>query len=451
MAKVEQYAGYVTVDECAGRALYYFLVEAEHRPADKPLTLWLNGGPGCSSIGGGLFAELGPFWTNKTANGLIFNEHAWTRESNVLFLDSPAGVGFSYSNRTSDYTVGDAATAKDTYRFLHHWLRRFPIFSGREFYIAGESYAGHYVPQLAYVIWQEQQKHPRDALDINLKGFLVGNAWTDTINDNRGMVDFWFTRALISESTYLGLNANCEFTKAFNMDNHAQTVCANFSRMAAAEMGNIFKYDVYVDVCVEEDYDSETQTFLRHRGVLGDKRHGGVPDEYDPCEEKEVDRYLNRPEVQDAIHANLTGHLSYKWTDCAGPRLNYSLEAQAESMLPIYRQLIKAGMKIWVYSGDADGVVPVMGTRLWIRQLVHERILKRTSQWTPWYLKRQVGGYTEEFNDGRFVFATVRNAGHMVPYTQPSRSLELFRSFLLGRPIGAPAPPPPDSMLRQID
>jgi serine carboxypeptidase-like clade 2 len=74
--------------------------------------------------------------------------------ANVLFLESPAGVGFSYSNTTSDYyKAGDKATAKDSYVFLINWLERFPEYKTRDFYIAGESYAGHYVPQLASTIF----------------------------------------------------------------------------------------------------------------------------------------------------------------------------------------------------------------------------------------------------------------------------------------------------------
>ena len=63
--------------------------------------------------------------------------------ANVIFLESPAGVGFSYSNTSSDYVrVGDERTAVDSYIFLLHWLERFPEYKGRDFYIAGESYAG---------------------------------------------------------------------------------------------------------------------------------------------------------------------------------------------------------------------------------------------------------------------------------------------------------------------
>ncbi|KAK7840482.1 serine carboxypeptidase-like 42 [Quercus suber] len=113
--KVEfrQYAGYVDVDVKAGRSLFYHFVEAESQPDKKPLALWLNGGPGCSSIGGGAFTELGPFYPRGDGRSLRKNSMSWSRASNLLFVESPAGVGWSYSKTSSDYTWGDASTGNE--------------------------------------------------------------------------------------------------------------------------------------------------------------------------------------------------------------------------------------------------------------------------------------------------------------------------------------------------
>ncbi len=95
--------------------------------------------------------------------------------ANVLFLESPAGVGFSYSNTSSDYgNVGDKRTAEDSYAFLVNWLERFPDYKNRDFFITGESYAGHYVPQLAYTI--VQQNKITNQTKINLKGIAVSSS-----------------------------------------------------------------------------------------------------------------------------------------------------------------------------------------------------------------------------------------------------------------------------------
>ena len=92
--------------------------------------------------------------------------------ANVIFLESPAGVGFSYSNTSSDYSnTGDTSTAIDSYTFLLNWLERFPQYKTRELFITGESYAGHYVPQLADTILSKNKLTNQRVL--NLKGIAV--------------------------------------------------------------------------------------------------------------------------------------------------------------------------------------------------------------------------------------------------------------------------------------
>lgn len=94
--------------------------------------------------------------------------------ANVLFVESPAGVGFSYSNTSADLaSSGDRKTAHDNYVFLVNWLERFPEYKTRDFYISGESYAGHYVPQLASTILYHN--HNSSSPIINLKGIIVSS------------------------------------------------------------------------------------------------------------------------------------------------------------------------------------------------------------------------------------------------------------------------------------
>ncbi|CAO2208919.1 unnamed protein product [Urochloa humidicola] len=168
------YSGYVTVDAAAGRALFYWLIEAAGGapPESAPLVLWLNGGPGCSSVGYGASEELGAFRINPDGRSLSRNPYPWNKVANMLFLDSPSGVGYSYSNTTADlYTAGDNKTAHDSYNFLVNWLERFPQYKHRDFYITGESYAGHYVPQLSQLVYRNNKGIEKPIL--NFKGFMV--------------------------------------------------------------------------------------------------------------------------------------------------------------------------------------------------------------------------------------------------------------------------------------
>ena len=116
--------------------LFYWYHEAVSEPEKKPWLLWLNGGPGCSSLGG-MFVELGPFVVDSALN-VTLNPYAWNKVANVLFLEQPAGVGFSYPTGTTD----DATTSADTYEALVGFLRAHAeLQDARRFYILGESCA----------------------------------------------------------------------------------------------------------------------------------------------------------------------------------------------------------------------------------------------------------------------------------------------------------------------
>ncbi|KAG4925262.1 hypothetical protein JHK87_050802 [Glycine soja] len=92
-------------------ALFYYFVESKTDPASKPLVLWLNGGPGCSSLGVGAFSENGPFRPNGEV--LIKNEYSWNKETNMLYLETPVGEGFSYAKGGSSYDSANDETTRN--------------------------------------------------------------------------------------------------------------------------------------------------------------------------------------------------------------------------------------------------------------------------------------------------------------------------------------------------
>ncbi|KAG8384615.1 hypothetical protein BUALT_Bualt04G0136300 [Buddleja alternifolia] len=418
----QQFSGYVTVNEVAGRALFYWLTEAVQQPFEKPLVVWLNGGPGCSSVAYGASEEIGPFRINKTSSGLYLNKFSWNKLANVLFLETPAGVGFSYSNRSSDlFDTGDRRTAKDSLQFLIRWLDRFPRYKNREIYLTGESYAGHYVPQLAREIvnYNTNTKHK-----LNLKGFMVGNAVTDNYYDNLGTVTYWWSHAMISDKTYQQLMSTCDFQRQ-KESNECESL---YYYAMDQEFGNIDQYNIYAPPCNNSDGSSRA---TRHNMRLPHQPRHSIFRQlagYDPCTEKYAEIYYNRQDVQKALHANVTGRIPYKWTACS-ETLNRNWNDTENSILPTYRELIEAGLRIWVFSGDVDSVVPVTATRYSLARLK----LHTTIPWYPWYVKKQVGGWTEVYKG--LTFATVRGAGHEVPMFKPRAAFQLFSSFLQGKPL----------------
>ncbi|GAB4828678.1 Serine carboxypeptidase-like 25 [Ancistrocladus abbreviatus] len=413
----QQFSGYVTVNKIAGRALFYWLTEAVHDPFSKPLVVWLNGGPGCSSLAYGASEEVGPFRINKTGSGLYLNKFSWNTAANLLFLETPAGVGFSYTNKSSDlFDTGDRRTAKDSLEFLIRWMDRFPRYKHRELYLTGESYAGHYVPQLAREIINYNAKSKQL---LNLKGIMVGNAVTDNYYDNLGTVTYWWSHAMISDKTFGQLMNICDFHRQKNSDE-----CESlYSYAMDQEFGNIDQYNIYAPPCNNSDGTTRRTMQLPHRPHPMLRKLSG----YDPCTEKHAEVYYNRADVQKALHANAT-KIPYKWTACSEV-LNRNWNDSDVSILPIYHEMIAAGLRIWVFSGDVDSVVPVTATRYSLAQLK----LQTKIPWYPWYVKNQVGGWTEVYEG--LTFATVRGAGHEVPLFKPRAALQLFRSFLRGKPL----------------
>ncbi|KAF1895873.1 hypothetical protein Lal_00037990 [Lupinus albus] len=208
----KHYAGYVTIDKILGKNLYYYFVTSEGGNSSKdPLVLWLNGGPGCSSFDGFVY-EHGPFnfekpKTKGSLPTLQLNPYSWSKVSNIIYLDSPAGVGFSYSKNKTGYNTGDSQTAIDTHVFLLEWFKLYPEFLLNPLFLSGESYAGIYVPTLAHEIVKGLDSGVKPAL--NFKGYLIGNAVTDKDFDGNALVPFTHGMGLISDQLFEEVTKQC--------------------------------------------------------------------------------------------------------------------------------------------------------------------------------------------------------------------------------------------------
>lgn len=129
----------------------------------------------------GLLTENGQLVTNDDSltqkiNGvpqLFVNEFAWSKVANVLYLESPKGVGFSYCEGVASSSAcvnTDESTAQDAYEFLATFFEKFPEYKTNKFYITGESYAGIYIPMMMDQINQDSL-----GAKINFIGSAIGN------------------------------------------------------------------------------------------------------------------------------------------------------------------------------------------------------------------------------------------------------------------------------------
>jgi len=103
------YSGYLPI-QGTGKDYHYLFLESQRDPSNDPLIIWFNGGPGCSSLLG--FAqELGPWAMDDGTDFFFKNDYSWNNFSNVLFLESPAGVGYSPCSTTEECTFNDDNSA----------------------------------------------------------------------------------------------------------------------------------------------------------------------------------------------------------------------------------------------------------------------------------------------------------------------------------------------------
>lgn len=159
--------------------------------------------------------ENGPFLLYKNKTNMYLNDYSWNKKANVLYLESPGGVGFSKSKRNNTYD--DETSAEDNYRALIDFFRKFPNLKKNDFYIAGESYAGVYIPYLSKKIIEMNQL-PSVETKIKLKGILIGNGCTNPREcyepDNEGSMsiyqyEFLYNHNYIVDVDYTLLTGRC--------------------------------------------------------------------------------------------------------------------------------------------------------------------------------------------------------------------------------------------------
>lgn len=142
------YSGYLNLSE--NKALHYVFVESTSaNAANDPVVVWFNGGPGCSSLLA-LFSEHGPYVFDDGEVLLKPNPEPWNKRANVLYIESPAGVGYSFGKTAEDRSHNDLSQSIDAFNAVETWFVDFKEYLPNKLFISGESYGGIYVPYLAW-------------------------------------------------------------------------------------------------------------------------------------------------------------------------------------------------------------------------------------------------------------------------------------------------------------
>jgi len=414
----KQYSGYLAVGE--HKQLHYWLVEAENAPDSAPLVLWLNGGPGCSSLDGFIY-EHGPFRTDPTdPTKLVRFLHTWAQHAHMLYLEAPAGVGFSYSNDAADYQTNDDQTASDSAEGMQAFFTAFPRYRKHSFFIAGESYAGVYVPTLAEAILSLVDRGAWEGAE--LKGIAVGNGCSGTevgvCGGQRWVYDttYLIGTALVDPQLKAEIIAQCDFTAAA-----PSTSCASLIEQMSTAIGHVDLYNVYGE-CITGKADKTNKIPYAHDFLGASRTRVGGPD---ACINSIAgSAYFNQPAVIEAAHVKKP---PFEWSTC-GNQIQYT---STRKNLPrdTYPALVKR-LRVVIYNGDWDACVPHTDGEAWTRGMG----FAEAAPWHSWRYKNntQVAGYAIRYAANNFTFITVKGGRHEVPETAPEQALELLRRLISG-------------------
>uniref|UniRef100_A0A8C2PWN9 Carboxypeptidase n=1 Tax=Cyprinus carpio TaxID=7962 RepID=A0A8C2PWN9_CYPCA len=354
----KHYSGYFSVAD--NKHLHYWFVESQKDPAGSPVVLWLNGGPGCSSLDG-LLTEHGPFLIQDDGATLEYNPYAWNKIANVLYLESPAGVGFSYSD-DQKYTTNDTEVATNNYLALKEFFRLFPEFSKNEFFLTGESYGGIYIPTLAEIVMEDSS--------INLQGIAVGNGLSSyELNDN-SLVYFAYYHGLLGTSLWNDLQTFCCKDGACNFYDNQDVNCSTslYAVQNIVYNSGLNMYNLYAP-CAGGVHIENGQFVIRDLGHhFLNHPWSKEQNELDPpCTNSTPSTlFLNNPLVKSALHISPK---ALDWIICSA-EVNLNYKRLFMDVKKQYLKLLGAlKYRVLVYNGDVDMACNFLGDEWFVESL----------------------------------------------------------------------------------
>ncbi|KAG2138521.1 Alpha/Beta hydrolase protein [Suillus clintonianus] len=428
---VKQYSGYLDITD--DKHLFFWFFESRTSPGDAPLVMWLNGGPGCSSSTGLLF-ELGPCNIADEGANTTHNPHSWNAHANMIFLDQPINVGYSYSEDGS--TVDSSPVAgKDVYAFMELFLTRFPEYSTQPFHLAAESYGGTYVPNIANVIYTENQQIPLSPtaglIKINLASVMMGNGMTDNYVQMASIPDYLCDGPYPIYDDPEGAQCAALRSKVPTCQ-RLITSCRNFnSRLTCVPAALYCNSQLYAPIQQSglNPYDARIKCDREKDGPLCYRQMGWI------------ENYMNDPEVKAALGVNP----QRKFESC-NMAVNQAFMLQGDSMRNtplLLTEMINDGVRLLVYAGNADMMCNYMGNERWVEQLdtifLDEFSTATTEQWVTMRSGKVAGTVRSAGGGGsgagNVTFVTVYESGHMVPFDQPEAALDMMTRWIMDIPL----------------
>lgn len=399
MTFVKGYSGYLTVDKKLNSNLFFWYFRAAVDPENAPVVLWLQGGPGATSLFG-LFQENGPFFVSNTMNlKLMPRKYSWHLNHNLIYIDNPVGTGFSFTGSDEGYAKNEQDVGENLYQAVYQFFQLFPELQKNHFYVTGESYAGKYVPAVSYVI-HKKNENPDVKIKINLKGLAMGNGFTDPINQLK-YGDYLYQLGLIDDR---GLAIFHEYEKKGT----------DFIRNK--DYTSAFKiFDILIDM-------DKTPTGSLFKNMTGfDTYFNYLHDRGDGGSDRALGEFIQCGTTRRAIHV---GNNSFH--DLEGDnKVEEFLMNDVMASVADYVSELLSYYRVVVYNGQLDIIVAYPLTENYLHQLEFNGAEDyRKSPRYIWRVDDEIAGYAREA--ANLTDVLVRKAGHMVPGDQPKWALDML-------------------------
>jgi len=416
---VGQVSGYIDVG--TNMSMWFWFFEARQNADQAPFTLWLNGGPGCSSMIG-LFQEHGPCKVNEASNDTTLNPYSWNSVSNMIYIDQPIGTGFSYGSDPVNSTFTAAPWIWKAFQILFE-SQLFSKYESREFILSTESYGGHYGPE--FVTYFDQQNTAISSGKVKgekivTSALVINNGWYDPLLQNEAYVYFAIDAPgygpLVNETiakqlltSFYGKGGCKEQEEACYAlgqadTSQSDTVCKNADdfcgeNIFAVAVGNRDPDDLRAPS--NDSFPSESYVnFLNNKAI---QKKIGATSTYAECPDAPYEQFVK------------TGD-------------------DARSLLPQLQALVESGLKTLIWAGDADINCNWLGGHA--SMLAMNWTGKAELARTP-MTNITVSGKTAAAvqNVKNFSFARVYAAGHEIPAYQPEAALAIFKQVIAGQQI----------------
>jgi len=402
------YSGFLHTDDDGDKEMFFWYFPPLSGAKDAPLLIWLQGGPGGSSMFG-LFGEMGPIALDAKLQPHV-REYSWNKDYGMLFIDNPVGAGFSFTGTGQGYcTNSKTCVAGSLVSLMVQFYQIFPETRSGGLYITGESYGGHYVPAFGAAILEHNQG--ADAGDeIPLKGVAIGDGWIDPVNMIPGYPELMRNLGLASEAEVRVIQGYCD--RAVNHINNGEMLKA-FTEWDEMLNGDVFPYHNYFhNITGSNNYDNFMMT-------------------NDPPDFSWYGDYLNQAEIRKAVHV---GNATFGGN--AAQCEKHLLEDFHQSLRPQLQHLLEAeGVRVLIYSGQLDIIIAAALTERflpyvqWPGQAAFAAAQKKV--WRVESGDVEVAGFVREIPG--FQQVVVRGAGHIVPFDQPRRAIDMITRFVEGR------------------